>query len=204
MKERAVLQNWVEANSASWTLKRIASVEGIVAVGMAKATTTNRVRGVGLLKRAMHPQTTSGKARFFNKIVEQIVLLKVIWRVFNTIPVVKMANPPAPFPSRVKMESNCVGIWEPHKTRIKPSKAAITSGFLKVFFNLADTVSPLSPKTLNAIGNMITLIVRVQIPIVIALSLAPKINGNTAEPTKGTEGSAIDIARRMATGALFA
>lgn len=44
MKERAVLQNWVEANSASWTLKRIASVEGIVAVGMAKATTTNRVR----------------------------------------------------------------------------------------------------------------------------------------------------------------
>lgn len=61
MKERAVLQNWVEANSASWTLKRIASVEGIVAVGMAKATTTNRVRGVGLLKRAMHPQTTSGE-----------------------------------------------------------------------------------------------------------------------------------------------
>ena len=104
MKERAVLQNWVEANSASWTLKRIASVEGIVAVGMAKATTTNRVRVVGLLKRAMHPQTTSGKARFFNKIVEQIVLLKVIWRVFNTV--VKMANPPAPFPSRVKMESN--------------------------------------------------------------------------------------------------
>lgn len=51
---------------------------------------------------------------------------------------------------------------------------------------------------------MITLIVRVQIPIVIALSLAPKINGNTAEPTKGTEGSAIDITRRMATGALFA
>lgn len=152
----------------------------------------------------MHPQTTSGKARFFNKIVEQIVLVKVIWRVFNTIPVVKMANPPAPFPSRVKMESNCVGIWEPHKTRIKPSKAAITSGFLKVFFNLADTVSPLSPKALNAIGNMITLIVRVQIPIVIALSLAPKINGNTAEPTKGTEGSAIDIARRMATGASFA
>lgn len=191
MKERAVLQNWVEANSASWTLKRIASVEGIVAVGMAKATTTNRVRVVGLLKRAMHPQTTSGKARFFNKIVEQIVLLKVIWRVFNTIPV-------------VKMESNCVGIWEPHKTRIKPSKAAITSGFLKVFFNLADTVSPLSPKALNAIGNMITLIVRVQIPIVITLSLAPKINGNTAEPTKGTEGSAIDIARRMATGASFA
>ena len=106
--------------------------------------------------------------------------------------------------SRNLIYTNILDLTEPHKTRIKPSKAAITSGFLKVFFNLADTVSLLSPKALNAIGNMITLIVRVQIPIVIALSLAPKINGNTAEPTKGTEGSAIDIARRMATGASFA
>lgn len=61
MKERAVLQNWVEANSASWTLKRIASVEGIVAVGMAKATTTNRVRVVGLLKRACIPKQLAGR-----------------------------------------------------------------------------------------------------------------------------------------------
>ncbi|MGY0271115.1 hypothetical protein ACW2AE_05375 [Limosilactobacillus fermentum] len=50
MKERAMSETGREANSASWTLKRIASVEGIVAVGMAKATTTNRVGGVGQLK----------------------------------------------------------------------------------------------------------------------------------------------------------
>lgn len=101
------------------------------------------------------------------------------------------------------MELNCVGIWELYKIRIKFSKVVIISGFLKVFFNLVDIVLLLLLKVLNVIGNMIMLIVRVQILIVIVLLLVLKINGNMVELMKGIEGLVIDIVCRMVMGVLF-
>lgn len=72
----------------------MAKVDGIVAVGIAKAITTRRLKTAGVPTIHIISSTTNGKAMFFNSTVPKMVLLNDKCRVPKTMPA---ANPAGTF-----------------------------------------------------------------------------------------------------------